>query len=339
MPHFNQANLHHARLDGADLHDLDFIGASLYQASLRSANLSGAHFYQADLTGATLVEATFTGARFRSSDLSGASLRGVDLRMVDLSGAILRSTDFYGASLMNTDLRGALLNATHLTDVDLTGAVIGSTSLVDVDLSKVRGLEAVQHSSPSSIGIDTIYRSHGIIPVEFLRKAGVRDEFITYMPSLVGQAIKYHSCFMSYSSKDEEFARLLHTDLKSNGINCFFAPRDLKPGDDVASKIDEAIRLREKLLIILSKDSVESEWVETEVQAAIKKGSPDTTVLFPIRIDDAVMETERAWAVDLRKKHIADFRNWGDRSSYREALVKLLDDLVNPAQAKSASSK
>ena len=45
-----------------------------------------------------------------------------------------------------------------------------------------------------------------------MRGAGVPEEFITYMRSLVANPIEFHSCFISYSSKDQEFAERLHAD-------------------------------------------------------------------------------------------------------------------------------
>jgi hypothetical protein len=55
----------------------------------------------------------------------------------------------------------------------------------------------------------------------------------------------------------------------------------------------------------------------------------NTTVLFPIRIDDAVMQTLDGWAALVRRtRHIGDFRNWNDPGSYRKALDRLLRDLL-----------
>ena len=79
--------------------------------------------------------------------------------------------------------------------------------------------------------------------------------------------IDYYSCFISYSSKDDAFAKRLYADLQSNHVRCWFAPEDLKIGDRIRTGIDEAIRVHDKLLLILSKSSVASGWVEREVKA------------------------------------------------------------------------
>ncbi|MGA3210049.1 MAG: toll/interleukin-1 receptor domain-containing protein [Terriglobales bacterium] len=163
----------------------------------------------------------------------------------------------------------------------------------------------------------------------FLRGAGVPENFILYMHSLTGTAFEYYSCFISYSSKDHEFAERLHNDAQAKGIRCWFAPEDLKIGDKFRQRIDESIRLYDKLLLILSADSIQSTWVENEVEAALEKEKrEDKLVLFPVRVDDAVMETENAWAATLRRsRHIGDFRHWRHHNTYQVALNRLLRDL------------
>jgi hypothetical protein len=77
--------------------------------------------------------------------------------------------------------------------------VIGYTAFGDVDLSQAKNLSTCSHEGPSTIGVDTIYRSHGKIPPEFLRGVGVPDNFIDYIKSLIGKALEFYSCFISYS--------------------------------------------------------------------------------------------------------------------------------------------
>jgi len=109
--------------------------------------------------------------------------------------------------------------------------------------------------------------------------------------------IQYYSCFISYSSKDEMLARRLHADLQAKGVRCWFAPEDLKIGDRFHSRIDEAIHLQDKLLLLLSEHAIGSDWVEIEVRAALEKEQRQhRDVLFPIRLDSSVMETSQTWA-------------------------------------------
>jgi hypothetical protein len=205
----------------------------------------------------------------------------------------------------------------------------------DVDLSVVKGLETVEHMGPSTIGIDTIYRSGGNIPEAFLKGAGVDDTFITYTRSLVGKAIEYYSCFLSYSSKDDAFARRLYADLQSHNVRCWFAPEDLKWGERIRTGIDEAIRLHDKLLLILSRHSVASGWVEREVKMALDRERKEKrTILFPVRLDDAVQDCPYAWATEIRhERNIGDFTRWKkSHDAYQKAFSRLLRDLKSEAK-------
>ena len=59
-----------------------------------------------------------------------------------------------------------------------------------------------------------------------------------------------------------------------------------------------------------------------------RKKTERKPVLFPIRLDDAVMDTDKAWAAKLRRScHIGDFTNWKDHDSYQKAFDRLLRDL------------
>jgi hypothetical protein len=82
-------------------------------------------------------------------------------------------------------------------------------------------------------------------------------------------------------------------------------------------------------MIVLSDESVKSRWVEREVNAAFEREERDKRlVLFPIRIDEAVMEASQPWAADIRRtRHIGDFRNWHQHPAYRTAFDRLLRDL------------
>jgi hypothetical protein len=146
---------------------------------------------------------------------------------------------------------------------------------------------------------------------------------------LLGEAIQFYSCFISYSSKDQMFADRLHADLQNAGVRCWFAPHDLPIGAKTWDAIDEAIRLRDKLLVILSEASISSDWVEDEVNKAYaEERDRKTTVLFPVRIDDAVMTTPEPWARKLRdQRKIEDFRQWKMTENYQQNLERLLRDL------------
>jgi len=208
--------------------------------------------------------------------------------------------------------------------------------MTSLDLGKVKGLDTCRYQGPCSVDYQTIQLS-GDLPLSFLRGIGLPDAFIDYLPSLLEKPIQYYSCFISYSSQDEEFTQRLHPDLQSNGVRCWYAPEDLKIGDRLRDRIDESIRLHEKLLIVLSENSLRSDWVENEVEAALaKEGETRETVLFPIRLDDSVMGINTGWPATIkRSRQIGDFKGWKDHDKYRKSLERLLRDLKAEQDPKS----
>jgi TIR domain/Pentapeptide repeats (8 copies) len=291
-------------------------------------------------------------ADLRRADLHGADLRGVYLRGADLRGVYLRGADLQGAHLSRADLRGADLrgvalrraylswvdlSGADLSDADLTRAHIGWTAFGNMDLSTVQGLDTVVHEGPSSVGIDTLYYSHGNILEVFLRGAGVPEEMITYMKSLVGRPFEFYSCFMSYSSQDQEFAEHLYADLQSQGVRCWFAPHDIRSGRKIHEQIERAIYIHERLLLILSTHSMLSPWVKTEIAKAREREAQEKTqVLFPVSL--VSFESVRRWkcfdadrgidsASEIREYFIPDFSNWQDNDAYQKAFQRLLRDL------------
>jgi hypothetical protein len=314
-----------------DLSGADFTGRDISRANFSNANLRGADFFKADLLSANFMSADLTEARFEAASLNYTNFIGSNLTNADIVGATLYDADFKSAIL-----RGAFLSEANLRNVWVDGAdfsecEMNSTLMGDMDLSEARRLEKVKHLGPSFVGIDTIYRSNGKIPEVFLRGAGVPEPFIVQMKALVAamSPIEFYSCFISYSSKDHEFAERLHADLRGKNVRCWFAPEDLKTGDRLRPSFDEAIRIHDKLMVLLSESSISSPWVEKEVETAFEKERREKrTVLFPIRLDDAVMETNEAWAADIRRgRHIGDFREWKNHDSYKKAFERLLRDL------------
>jgi hypothetical protein len=236
------------------------------------------------------------------------------------------------------DLTIANLCEALLDNSDLTGAGVGFTVFADNDLSTVKGLETVEHDGPSIIGIDTIYKSKGNIPEAFLRGAGVPEDFITYMPSLVGKAIDFYSCFISYSSKDDDFAQRLYADLQAKNVRCWKFDESAKWGEPVWGEIDTAIRHYDKLVVICSEHSLESPPVIREIERALQKEDRDRkNVLFPIRIDDYLFdEWDHPRKADVVSKVIGDFRGVNDLATYSKAFPRFLDALNRPQQASKA---
>jgi hypothetical protein len=266
-------------------------------------------------------------------NLSKADLRGADLHRANLALA-----DLTGANLSRANLTRAVLSEATLRDADFSYSTLNRTTFGDVDLSSAIGLATVEHQGPSTIGLDAIYRSQGKIPESFLRGAGVPENFITYMKSLTGTAIEFYSCFISYSMKDQKFVERIYADLQANGVRCWFAPSDVQSGRKIHEQIDEAIKVHDKLLLVLSDASMNSEWVKREIAIARERERREKVqLLFPVSL--APFETIRRWeavdsdsgenlAKEIREYFIPDFSQWANSDSYRQSFLLLLRNLT-----------
>ncbi len=217
-------------------------------------------------------------------------------------------------------------------------------------MSEAKGLENAVHFTLSTIGVDSIYRSQGKIPESFLRGVGLSEEFIRYIPSLVSaeatiaeKGIEFYSCFISYSHKDEEFAQQLFARMRAANIRVWYAPEEIKGGQKIHEQIEAAIRVYDKLLLVLSEASMASEWVKTEIRNARRQEKKTgKRKLFPVRLVD--FETISEWSefdadsgkdlsVELREYFIPDFSQWKDLDRFEVEVQKLLRNLKMDAPA------
>lgn len=146
-----------------------------------------------------------------------------------------------------------------------------------------------------------------------------------------------YSCFISYSTRDQDFAERFYADLQAKDVRCWFAPHDVQGGKKLYEQIDDAIRGHEKVLLVLSLDSINSEWVKTEISKARKREIEENKqILFPIRLVDFSVirrwecfdaDTGKDSAREIREYFIPDFSNWKDNDSYQKAFERLLKDL------------
>jgi CheY-like chemotaxis protein len=143
------------------------------------------------------------------------------------------------------------------------------------------------------------------------------------------------SCFISYSHRDEPFVKKLFRSLKAAGIDVWYAPANMKPGVKLHEEIETNIRLYDKLLLVISEYSMNSNWVSTELRTAFEEETrTGKRKLVPIRIIDFRQiakwrsfnsDIGRDMAVELREYFIQDFSNWISQSAYKRSLKKLLD--------------
>jgi TIR domain/Predicted nucleotide-binding protein containing TIR-like domain len=145
------------------------------------------------------------------------------------------------------------------------------------------------------------------------------------------------SCFISYSWRDKDFTAHLHDDLQEVGVRCWLDAKEIRVGDSISEQINRAIQAHDKMLIVLSRSSIRSSWVNEEIRKAFDlERTRESTVLFPIRLDEAVFATEgTADLARLKDRLIIDFSGWQDRSQYQRAFSRLVRDLAISASVES----
>lgn len=134
------------------------------------------------------------------------------------------------------------------------------------------------------------------------------------------------SVFISHSSEDEECARKIANRLENQDITVWYDEWSLRPGDSIVSKIEAGIEDADVLLVLLSEASLESSWVQAEINASFNKMVSDENIrLIPVLIEDVEVP------LLLRDRQYVDLRE--DFESGIEPLIKSLSPGANPCLA------
>lgn len=339
--YLSNANLAEAALNKANLKKADLSYSNLIDANLSSANLTDAKLVNSDIINANCSNACLKNADLRSADLTGtdfsyADFTMADLTKVDLTSAVLSSVDLTGANL-----RFANLHSTDLTDSNLNGALFIETIFSNTNLTNVTGLERSEHQGPSNLDHRTLEQS-GRLPLYFLRGCGLPEPLIDYLPSLLTQSISYYSCFISYSHADKVFARRLHAQLQDRGIRCWLDEHQLLPGDDIYERVDQGIKIWDKVLLCASKHSLTSWWVDNEIDTAFRKEQQlmkqrerKVWSLIPLNLDGFMFsgDWKRGIAGQVKSRLAADFTGW---ESSNDKFEQAFENVIKALKADDA---
>jgi hypothetical protein len=124
--------------------------------------------------------------------------------------------------------------------------------------------------------------------------------------------------FISYSHQDREFVENLATHLIKARAHVWVDRWELKVGESILTRVQEAIAGASALLVILSKASVASEWCRKELNAGLMRELDEKrVVVLPVLIEDCEIP------LFLRDKMYADFR-----SNYDEGIQQILESVA-----------
>lgn len=117
-----------------------------------------------------------------------------------------------------------------------------------------------------------IHDERGLNPPTVLHR-----EFLQVSEATKGQLNT--DVFISYSRKDGDFARILNRKLQEAGKNTWFDQESISSGVDFEKEIFKGIAGADNIVFILSPDSVQSEYCESEVNYAAELGKRFITLL------------------------------------------------------------
>lgn len=121
--------------------------------------------------------------------------------------------------------------------------------------------------------------------------------------------------FISHSTKDNDFVRRLSSDLQRSGIRIWRDDIEIKVGDSIVSRINEGLVRSDYVLVVLSKNSIPSTWVQREMDAAFVIAASNASIkILPVRIDN----TEAPPLISALR--FADFRE-----SYNVGVEELIE--------------
>jgi hypothetical protein len=126
--------------------------------------------------------------------------------------------------------------------------------------------------------------------------------------------------FISYSRNDVVFVDWLARQLVTRRHNVWMDRWELSIGDSLISKIQSALTDSDAMLIVLSKNSVASEWCKKELNSGLMRELEEKRVLvLPCVIDDCTIP------LFLREKLYADFRKDQDEAFEQvdDALLRI----------------
>jgi hypothetical protein len=112
------------------------------------------------------------------------------------------------------------------------------------------------------------------------------------------------SVFLCHSSEDKPFVRMLASHLRNSGVKVWLDEAEIRVGESLIGRIGTALDSVDFVAVVLSANSIKSEWVERELHVALNREFRERkVVVLPILLHKVVIPPF------LRDKLYADFSN------------------------------
>lgn len=132
------------------------------------------------------------------------------------------------------------------------------------------------------------------------------------------------SIFVSHASQDKRIASRVAMGLKAFEYDTWYDDWELLAGDSIIERIEAAISKTDVLLVLLSRSSVESKWIQRELSAGLaRRLSGKGVMVIPVVVEDCEIPDMLAGTkyVDLRDDFERGFRELADALTARRARV------------------
>ena len=129
-------------------------------------------------------------------------------------------------------------------------------------------------------------------------------------------AAKVKQVFISYSSKEASQVNEIVETLERKGIECWIAPRDIRVGSNYTKDIPSAIQECPCFLLVLSRQSQKSQWVNKELTHAINQNKR----IFPLIIEEFTLDE----GISFQLVNIQTCSYYQEKAT---VMGKLMDDI------------
>jgi hypothetical protein len=171
-------------------------------------------------------------------------------------------------------------------------------------------------------GFIEIKQKHNFFTLELLDKGKHRIHMMATQQDFSfkkkSTSIK-NSFFLSHSSYDKEFVNRLALDLSNQNLHVFFDKWEINVGDSIVEKINMALESMKGLIIVLSSNSVTSNWVKKELSSALIQSLSDNSIsIYPVLIEYCNIP------LIIKDLKYADFV-----SSYENGFIELINSILS----------
>jgi len=346
MPDFSDAHLKAMDLSGAYLRNASFRGADLTEVNFRRSYDVLQERAWNETNPFLLVPGDYwldgIEIAMGSTDLRYARFEFADLGSANLQQAVLTHTYFVNSVLINVDLSGAFLGDTIFCNVDLSNAELKKIEFRSPCSIDIRTLKSLASSQLADLKrkreAESFLRGCGLSDWEIeaanlqrpeLSNEEINDTLYRIHYLRAHQAIQINPLFISYSHRDSLFVEELEKYLNEKGIR-FWRDVHHAAAGRLEKQVDRAIRLNPIVLLVLSANSINSDWVQHEVRIARKlEIEIGRDVLCPVALDNGWVSCN--WPERLREQiqeyNILDFSSWPDKDFFHRMFARLIEGL------------